>query len=651
MGMTVACLGDTLPPPETPEPAAPQLPTPTQPPETPPTPPAVPPPTPPQKSAEKTETPFQYQRQDITFLKFVSSENGLYSLDAQEIEELKSLNINGIRICPLYSVGQDGRLREDVPESVIIALIKKAHQAGFAVFLEPNAIRPGQFHSLDTPEHIDELYTIGLHWAEIAEEEKVEFYSPLNEPDAAFANLDLVDQWIKKSQDLRPVFSGNLVLKLADIGPQKIEADEYDYIAFDIIWGDANYQELRDRLKAAVKKGSDLKRQYNLKGFFFGEIGGERSRVSKSVQAEIFRIVLEETWGKSDGYCFLGWSNLEFKFRDNDEAKEIIKEWYTAAQTKQESASPSAQREEPALSELSPHQRLNISFFKGVWAQSGGEERALENDIEKMLNDGVNIFPVSVLYHISPDGTTEVVPMSSEWDLNPEQGYINLIRMAHRGGLGVFLELDFEHWWEDGKFLSVPDEIRNKIVENAKKTCLHWAEIGEKEQIELFSPMNEPTNVFGVKDGIKWIEDILPRIKEKYTGKTNVKLFGIEVGDFSSYGSIAGYDYVSVNVYAAGTSNEEFMRYIKDEVDPYLEDCVKRYNLKGYLFGEMGVPAENKEQAQVFEQFFEQTWDNCQGYFLCGWGPKIMSDDPFPDMRFTGYPAENVIKQWYTKDD
>ncbi len=276
---------------------------------------------------------FQYQRQNTTFLKFVSSENGMYSLDAEEIEELKSLNINGIRICPLYSVGQDGNIKEDVPENYIIALIEKAHQAGFAVFLEPNVIGPGVFpdvSELENPKYINDAYTVALHWAEIAEREKVEFYSPLNEPDGTFATLDLVNQWVNKSQDLRLLYSGNLVLKFADVGPQEIKnIDKYDYLAFDIMWSDPQYQELRDYMKMTVEKGNNLKKQYNLKGFFFGELGAERSRVNKSIQAELFRIFLEETWGKVDGYCFLGWSDLEFKFRDNKEAKEIIKEWYT----------------------------------------------------------------------------------------------------------------------------------------------------------------------------------------------------------------------------------------------------------------------------------------------------------------------------------
>ncbi len=284
---------------------------------------------------KKIEILSQYQKQDITFLKFVSSENGMYSLNSEEIEELKSMNVNGIRICPLYSLRQDGNIKEDISESWVIATIEEAHLAGFAVFLDINVggqpTETGEpEHRYDDPKYVDDLYNIALHWAEIAEKEKVEFYSPLNEPDLMFTSLDLVNQWINKSQELRSVFSGNLVLKFADIGPQEIKyVESYDYLSFDIMWSDPTYQELREHLEHAVEKGNNLKKQYNLKGFFFGELGAERSSVNKSVQAELFKIFLEETWGKVDGYCFLGWSSLEFKFRDNSEAKEIIKEWYS----------------------------------------------------------------------------------------------------------------------------------------------------------------------------------------------------------------------------------------------------------------------------------------------------------------------------------
>jgi len=290
----------------------------------------------PKKEPEiKSEETLKYQRQDISFLKFVSSENCMYFLNSDEIKELKELNVNGIRICPLYSISPDGGLKEDVPEFLVVSLIKKAHQAGLAVFLEVNFAGPpgdsefGGFPHLTEPIFVEKIYDVASHWAKIAERENVEFYSPLNEPNLIFADENLVDQWIKKSQDLRSLFSGNLVLKLADIGPENIgDINEYDYLAFDIMWGDARYDELRNHLNIAVNKAGNLKEKYKLKGFFFGELGAERSMVSKDVQAEIFKTIFQETWGRVDGYCFLGWSNLEFKFKDNEAAKEIIKNWY-----------------------------------------------------------------------------------------------------------------------------------------------------------------------------------------------------------------------------------------------------------------------------------------------------------------------------------
>ena len=275
----------------------------------------------------KEGTLSDYKRKNITFVKFVSSENCMYFFDRQEIAELKSLNINGIRICPLYSLRADGSLREEIPSAVIIDLIKRAHKEGFAVFLEPNLAGPTGFPRFEDAKYIDDSYSIALHWARIAEEENVEFYSPLNEPNAVFTKK-LVGQWITKSQDLKHVFSGNLVLKFAGIGPEKIEnISKYDYLAFDIMWGDNRYNELKSYLDLAIEKGSKLKKKY-LKGFFFGELGAERSKVDKNVQTEIFRTIFESTWNKVDGYCFLGWSDLEFRFRDNDNAKEIIKDWY-----------------------------------------------------------------------------------------------------------------------------------------------------------------------------------------------------------------------------------------------------------------------------------------------------------------------------------
>ncbi len=258
----------------------------------------------------------------------VSSENCMYVLSDEEIKELDSLRINAIRICPLYDKALDN-LRLIESENFYKELIRKAHNEGWAVFLEINIIGPS-FSPLSDPKWINDIYDIASHWAEIAEKEDVEFYSPLNEPNFVFSDKELVNKWINESQDLRPLFSGNLVLKLADVGPEKIEnISNYDYLAFDIIWSDSRYDELRNYLSVAITKGNSIKHKYNLKGFIFGELGAEKSRVDENVQAEIFRTILNETWGKIDGYCFLGWSDLEFSFKSNEKAKNIIRNWYS----------------------------------------------------------------------------------------------------------------------------------------------------------------------------------------------------------------------------------------------------------------------------------------------------------------------------------
>lgn len=281
-----------------------------------------------------TEAPFPYKRQNISFLKFVSSENCIYSLDSSEINELKSLNVNGIRICPLFGVYGNGNLKVYNSENLVINLIRKAHKNGFAVFLDLNA--GGVPKEDGTPEfqynnekYIDILYNISLHWCKIAENEKVEFFSPLNEPNLMFTNDALFNIWLNKSQELRKFFSGKLVLKLADLGPENISSiGAYDYLSFDIMWGTPTYDELKEHLRRAIEKANNLKEKYKLEGFFFGELGVPRFMTDKSTQAKIFEIFLNETWGEVEGYCFLGWSNLEFRFRDNEEAKEIIGKWY-----------------------------------------------------------------------------------------------------------------------------------------------------------------------------------------------------------------------------------------------------------------------------------------------------------------------------------
>ncbi|HEC94580.1 MAG TPA: hypothetical protein ENI45_01280 [Thermoplasmatales archaeon] len=295
----------------------------------------------------------------------------------------------------------------------------------------------------------------------------------------------------------------------------------------------------------------------------------------------------------------------------------------------------------------SQHTRLNLSFFKGIWTSPGLEERALEQDTEKMKTCGVNIFALSVLYDVRDDGSVKIV-LNAQWEGNEEKGYINMIRKAHNAGLAVFLEMD-PIYSKNDEFAAIPEEIKETFLENFKQVCIHWAEIAEQEQVEMFSPFNEPTTVVGAEDAIKWMEKILPLIRQRFNGDVIIKFAGEGPGDFSQYGSIEGYDYVALDIYAIDDTQDSFMEYL-DFVIEKANSYVENYNLKGFIFGEMGIEGTNEKfQAELFQRFFERTWNITSGYFLCIWGPKN-PEDPFADVSFTDKAAENIIKQWYTSN-
>ena len=292
-----------------------------------------------------------------------------------------------------------------------------------------------------------------------------------------------------------------------------------------------------------------------------------------------------------------------------------------------------------------PYTRLNLSFFKGIWTSPGLEEKTLEQDTEKMKTYGVNIFAIPVMYDIRDDGSVKIV-LNARWEGNEEKGYINMIRKAHNAGLAVFLEMD-PIYFKNDESLAIPKEIKETFMENFKQVCIHWAEIAEQEKVEVFSPFNEPTTVIGVEDAIKWMENILPFIRQRFNGTIIIKFAGEGPGDFSQYGSIEGYDYVALDIYAINDTQYSFMDYL-DIVIEKASSYVKDYNLKGFIFGEMGIGGiDEKFQAELFQRFFERTWNITKGYFLCVWGPKN-PEDLFADVSFTDRLAENIVKQWYT---
>ena len=317
---------------------------------------------------------------------------------------------------------------------------------------------------------------------------------------------------------------------------------------------------------------------------------------------------------------------------------------------------PPAKEESQVVVEKTPsktlnkaYERKNLSFFKGVWPAPGTTGEALDKDVEKMREDGVNIICISPLYIVLPDGSLKSVGESPEWEGHAERLYVEYIRKAHKAGFAVYLTLDpvpmepADPW----KIEPLSGERKNKFIEEFNQVVLRWAEIAEEEKVELFSPMNEPETLLGCKDGVKWSENILPEVKKRFKGDVIVKFADIGPPELEKYGDLAGYDYLAIDVYA--DNPKEVKERLRTEVIPRVMDLVEKYSMKGFVFGEMGGDVKDKERlAEILDAFFNESWNYTKGYFVSGWGKNPDPSDP-TDCTFTNTPAEDVVKEWFGK--
>ncbi|MBO8183771.1 MAG: hypothetical protein H0Z28_13445 [Archaeoglobus sp.] len=308
----------------------------------------------------------------------------------------------------------------------------------------------------------------------------------------------------------------------------------------------------------------------------------------------------------------------------------------------------SIEEEQKIVKETPSYERRNLTLFKGVWPSPGTTGKALANDVEKMREDGVNAVCISPVYIILSDGSLKSVGESPEWEGHAEELYIEYIRKAHDAGLAVYLTIDpvpvnANPWHIE----PLSGERKEKFIEEVTRVVIHWAEIAEKEKVELFSPMNEPETFLGSEDGVKWSENILPKVKEKFRGDVIVKFADIGPRDLENYGDLTGYDYLAIDVY--DNNPKELKERLRAEVIPRAKSLAEKYGMKGFVFGEMGGDVKDKKVlAEILDVFFNESWNYSKGYFVSGWGKNPDPSDP-SDCTFTDTPAEDIVRKWFLK--
>jgi hypothetical protein len=167
-----------------------------------------------------------YQRQQLTKFKGLWPHPGELNALLAAGEEIKRLGINivpvtvpycvrGKNIKPIvYGPPLPGKLRE----KFIIRQIERAHQQGFAVFLELNTLAPRCETEIQHKAYfIQKFVAESRRWAAIAERYQVELFSPLNESSWVLAGGEFA--WAQKVlPEVKKVFRGEVVLKMAGMG-------------------------------------------------------------------------------------------------------------------------------------------------------------------------------------------------------------------------------------------------------------------------------------------------------------------------------------------------------------------------------------------------------------------------------------------------
>jgi hypothetical protein len=162
--------------------------------------------------------------------------------------------------------------------------------------------------------------------------------------------------------------------------------------------------------------------------------------------------------------------------------------------------------ETPSPSQPEPAPVVNEKI-QGYWAsQSGYLIPSLRNDVERMREDGINTITFSPLLSHNQEGS-----VTEFW--SSESNTKGAINLAHAAGFRVILETTPMN--PDARPMVANVEL---FQEGMREIALKYAAIAEEYHVEYFSPIVEPAHHMGVEPADKWMQEMLPQIREVYSG-------------------------------------------------------------------------------------------------------------------------------------
>lgn len=282
----------------------------------------------------------------------------------------------------------------------------------------------------------------------------------------------------------------------------------------------------------------------------------------------------------------------------------------------------------------------DLALYFGVWLAtpyfSGTQSLEKREDLVALGANTV-AFAVEIPYY--RDGSIDEEAMEDS-----KKEARRLLRYYKEAGLAVALSpepllIEFE-----GEPQPLPANIRERFVQEYTPHAIDLAKIAEEENAEIFSPMNEPDYKLGYELASSWGQDILPQVRQVFTGKVMWK--GLTSDDHENIKKVdfSGYDIIGFTSFPwGGITNykSNFRLFLTALQEKAAQDGVKE--LFAAEFGTYEpVRLSKQDEAKSIQYVFEEGKGKLQGFLVFdtpeGFGTPIK-----------GSELENVVKEEFGK--
>jgi hypothetical protein len=232
-----------------------------------------------------------------------------------------------------------------------------------------------------------------------------------------------------------------------------------------------------------------------------------------------------------------------------------------------------------------PKNEPQVVFPKPIEEYSVYDDASNERLIKKARMSGANWLLLRAIYNCTIDG--ELIGD----DGKAEAALRRTVDAVHENEMKVFFTPFVEslEFWPKRRWTLSPDDWTEKV--------LLWARFAEENNVDLFAPGFEMGLIFEEEEIGGWYSDILPRIREVYSGRIAfVEVpYGRQWENLEGLGVLEGYDCVGVTVFPwkdyDGVHDirdmEDLRAYVEDMAD-ILVELSERYG-KSLLVATLGM--------------------------------------------------------------